>query len=218
MHRNIAGQRFGRLLALKPVSSNKYRRWNWEYKCDCGNVVVMDAAQVNSGQTKSCGCFRREHSRDAHTTHGKARTPAHNSWIAMRRRCLDSNNPNYPHYGGRGITICGRWSKFENFLADMGERPAGKTLDRIDNTGNYEPSNCRWATTAEQLRNQQKTLKLEWLGETLCLSEWARRHHLNASAVRDRYHRGDRPPYLFRPPQDPRLNLKPGRKPRRSLL
>ena len=120
-----------------------------------------------------------ETARRLFTTHGATAggedTPTYRSWLKMRQRCFDSASLQYPYYGGRGITICARWSDFVSFLADMGERPEGRTLDRIEVNGNYEPGNCRWATRTEQARNRRDTVILEHDGLRLTISEWAER-------------------------------------------
>lgn len=124
-------------------------------------------------------------------THGLTKTPTYRVWARMKQRCLDSNQPAYPFYGGRGIQICDRWiNSFENFLADMGKRPEGKELDRIDVNGNYEPANCRWATRTEQLNNRSITVRLTLHGETHPLSEWCDLLNLPKCLVRNRLQRG----------------------------
>jgi len=129
---------------------------------------------------------------DAHgnTRHGLSRSPTHNSWVRMRTRCLNPASDRFAYYGGRGITICDRWSVFENFLQDMGERPKGMTLDRIDPNGHYEPSNCRWASAKTQASNTRRNRFLLHGGETLTMTEWARATGVCESFARRRLKRG----------------------------
>jgi hypothetical protein len=119
-------------------------------------------------------------------THGKGATAEHRSWTAMRTRCNNPKQLAWPNYGGRGITVCERWDSFENFLADMGERPSGCSLDRIDNNGNYEPGNCRWATKAEQSNNRRTNIFVTHDGETLTITQWCTRLGISNGAVRTR--------------------------------
>lgn len=107
-------------------------------------------------------------------THGMRHTPTWKAWSAMRDRCLTPTNKSYPRYGGRGITICDRWESFEAFLADMGERPKGTTLGRIDNDGPYSPDNCRWETARQQANNRRNNVRVRWRGEERTVAEWAR--------------------------------------------
>ena len=161
--KNKVGRIFGRLtvLSLDSIQDGAV----WLCQCACGHRAVVHTDELQSGDTVSCGCLRREtayRQGKRNVTHGSARqkrhTRAYVSWAAMKTRCGNPNAIGYHCYGGRGIRVCERWNRsFAAFLDDMGPRPKGKTLDRIDVNGNYGPSNCRWATNAEQQKNKRKT-------------------------------------------------------------
>lgn len=124
-------------------------------RCVCGSEKSYDAYKIKTGATRSCGCLRNKHIGDGNRKHGYFGTPTYRSWAAMKRRCTDPNNNRYKYYGGRGIMVCNEWlDSFNCFLSDMGERPEGKTLDRINPDGHYCQENCRWATAKEQRNNR----------------------------------------------------------------
>jgi len=166
---DITGRKYGRLTALRSVGKNKYGRTLWLCRCSCleANEIVAVCGDLQSGHTKSCGCLQKEaiaRSRQKNLKHGHARgygTPEYQSWRSMIKRCTNPANDNWKSYGGRGITVCKRWrgeKGFEHFLADMGPRSKGTTLDRYPNkNGNYTPSNCRWATSKQQARHRRNT-------------------------------------------------------------
>jgi hypothetical protein len=154
------GQRIGRLVVLGVARQVEEGLRIYKVRCDCGNETEVRGPKLTRKDTLSCGCYQRECATKLMTRHGHAPLTGHsrtyNTWVTMRQRCRDSKAPNYKYYGALGVSVCDRWNNsFEAFLEDMGERPEGRSLDRIDPYGNYEPSNCRWATPKEQSNNQR---------------------------------------------------------------
>jgi len=163
--RDLTGQRFGKLVAIELIGHSPVL---WKCVCDCGRESIIRGNNLSRlGGQKSCGCLAKNAifrlSGNKQTNHGLSRTTEYRIWIGMKGRCYNPNTTRFISYGGRGITVCERWrNSFENFLQDMGLRPAGKTLDRIDNDGNYEPGNCRWATRKEQAGHQRLSAAFDW--------------------------------------------------------
>ena len=158
---DITRKRFGRLLVLAR-GPNRGKRAAWRVRCDCGAISLVTGCNLRSGNTQSCGCLQAELASAANGTHFESRppTPEFATWISMRKRCYVSTSKDYRHYGGRGIIVCERWRKsYLSFLSDVGRRPSSNhSIDRINNDGNYEPKNCRWATRSQQNFNQKRHL------------------------------------------------------------
>jgi hypothetical protein len=155
---DLSGQRFNRLTVLHRAENSKRNHVQFLCKCDCGKEVVVISANLKNGNTKSCGCFNTETRSKLNRSHGLGKPPEYNSWRAMKARCYNASNNRYKHYGTRGIIVCDRWlNSFENFLTDMGPKPGpAYTIDRIEVDGNYERTNCKWATKREQRLNVRK--------------------------------------------------------------
>lgn len=157
---SISGSRFGRLLVLREFEERSAQGCiRWVCMCDCGNLINTPiTSNLKRGTTKSCGCFRKDRQHASVLRHGKSREkdPTYSSWCDMKYRCSNPRLKEYRYYGGRGIDVCARWNEsFENFFLDMGERPHGMTLDRIDVEGGYSKENCRWECRSVQNYNQR---------------------------------------------------------------
>ena len=176
-----SGKRYGILSIVREVEprvGNGWKKRRVECLCDCGNLkeIVLESLQV--GDHASCGCVKKERARNFKLSHGQAtgmKTPAYRAWVNMWSRVQGMRPIWKERYTDRGITVCERWERFENFFEDVGDKPSDPTLsfDRIDNDGNYEPGNVRWATKLEQSNNTCRTIKLSYMGRTLSVSEWA---------------------------------------------
>lgn len=157
-------------------------------RCICGGTTTAHRYDLHRGHTKSCGCKRIESVRLRRTSHGESKTGGeYDVWCQMKSRCYSRNNPTYKNYGGRGIKVCDRWKKYENFLDDMGRRPSPKhSIERKNNDGDYEPGNCIWATRTEQCRNKRNNRWITYKGERLTLSEWAKKAGMRRTTLRMR--------------------------------
>lgn len=198
--KDITGEAFGCLVVIARAPNSRTGAVMWLCSCvadrgGCGGSVEAFSQNLRSGRTTSCGCTYARAKAARATRHGHAsrsgRTAEWLSWHAMRRRCDDARSPAFRDYGGRGITVCERWRSFEAFLADMGRRPsAAHSIDRINNDGNYEPGNCRWATQTEQSRNQRSNRMSTHNGQTKCTAEWAEASGIAYSTLKSRLLRG----------------------------
>lgn len=171
----------------------------WPCRCECGSEMHVCAESLRNGDSTSCGCYRRDNPSVVHgaTSHSRM-SPEYRAWAGIKYRCLNPNNPAWVNYGGRGITVCSHWAdSFPNFFANMGARPSSKhTVERIDNDGNYEPSNCRWATRAEQARNTRNTRTINIDGNIISLTTAAENAGIAPKTLWDRIYRYGMSPQL----------------------
>jgi hypothetical protein len=188
----LVGQRFGHLTVVEFVDVARNGTTRWLCRCDCGNTTIVRHGNLKSGSTKGCGCLRhvsrpRPLSPDRHRQFSE-----YALWIQMKARCNNPRHLYYHNYGGRGIQVCERWRKsFKDFYADVGPRPSRKhTLDRINNNGNYEPGNVRWATRTEQNRNRRDNRMMTLNGETYCMAEWAEKLGVDYAILHGRLYQG----------------------------
>lgn len=182
---DLSGQKFNKLTYIKFSHIGKDNREYWIFRCDCSQEKVIRKSRVKYGETKSCGCLNRNFK------HGMRNSATYNSWINMKTRCLNPKNNRYQYYGQRGIKVCDRWlNSFENFLEDMGEKPEGFSIDRIDNNMDYSKENCRWATNLEQMNNMSTNKLIAYLGKTQSLMGWSKELNFKYKSVANRLSRG----------------------------
>ena len=184
----LTGKTFGRLTVIGPCEQ---RPSYWWCRCSCGSAAKgIYRSSLTRGLTCSCGCIWRESVPGANKTHQKSKTAIYRLWSMMLDRCRNPKNKSFARYGGRGITVCTRWYQFENFYADMGDRPADKSLNRIDNNGPYDPGNCEWASLRVQARNKTTNRLLTHEGKTQPLAAWAEELGINRNTLNTRLRRG----------------------------
>ena len=203
---DLTGKRFGRLIVINRAGSNKHRASLWECICDCGNSITTTGNALRCGHTKSCGCIQKEKGSQnlinfmtkgnrsrGHLSHGGRKTKLYKKWCSMKARCYYPVFDHYDRYGGRGIAVCEEWR--ENFAAFREWALAngyqdGLELDRIDNNGNYEPSNCRWTSREEQVRNRSNTLFATLNGVTKPFAVWCEEYDVNYKTAHAKLRRG----------------------------
>jgi hypothetical protein len=194
--KNIAGQRFGYLVAVEHAACRIGGEAQWRCTCDCGKEKLIAGSRLRNGSARSCGCMRFEFIAIANEKHrgkrGKTKTSEYRSWASMRDRCLTKTCNGYHNYGGRGISICDRWlHSFENFLEDMGPKPASDyEIDRIDVNGNYEPTNCRWLSRKDNQRNKRNSKLIEFNGVARTATEWTELYDLPVGMLSKRIDSG----------------------------
>lgn len=188
---NYTGKTFGRLLVLECAGRDKHNNALWNCQCICGASTLTSSLKLTRGYTRSCGCLQRDLASMRATTHGMSKSAEFNIWGHIKRRCFDQRTPQWDDYNGRGITMCEEWRhSFEAFFKNVGPRPTkAHTIERINNNGNYEPGNVRWATRLEQNRNTRVTRFLTHNGVTKCLGEWAEELNLNSATLGQRIDR-----------------------------
>ena len=182
---DLKGKRFGRLTVIRRVQDARDQHVQWFCRCDCGEAAVVRGKYLKSGHTQSCGCLQRERVSQALMKHGMSEHPLHNVWENMKGRCYDPKCDQYRNYGARGIVVCKEWLYAEKFFewALAHGWKQGLTIERIDNDGNYEPGNCRWATYKEQNRNRRNNRWLECNGKKMLLTDWAAELGMSPSAI-----------------------------------
>lgn len=186
---DLSGRIFGRL-TVQGRAPNRGRTTCWNCQCECGVECIVRGCHLSSGHTLSCGCLQREYN-DWRSAHSLKKDRAYRIWCGMKTRCFNVRRSEYKNYGARGITVCERWSSsFAAFLQDMGRPQNGMTIDRINNDGNYEPGNCKWATTKEQSRNNRRNRWLVIGGERMVVADAAERFDRSVALIKMRLRRG----------------------------
>lgn len=191
---DLTGKRFGRLYVIGVVDDGS-RKTYYECQCDCGKIKKVRSDSLVCGAIRSCGCLKKEQDiiNLSQTTHGLSQTKIYKIWQGMKKRCELHNDKRYSDYGGRGIKVCEEWHDFINFYnwAIQNGYSEDLTIDRIDNNGNYEPSNCRWSTNKEQANNRRTNINITIGNTTKTMTEWCDIFNLEYNVVNARYHRND---------------------------
>ncbi len=183
VRKDFVGSTFGRLEVVECLGKPNGRKYTYRCRCACGNIIDIGVDSLRTGNSNSCGCLHRERV----TKHGDSKSLTYKSWICMNHRCKSASHISHHRYGGRGIKVCERWSSYENFLADMGERPSVKhSIERKNNNGDYTPENCKWATMVEQQNNRNDNIMVEFKGVRHTLRVWCRILELDHRIVRGR--------------------------------
>ena len=192
--KDLAGRRFSKLLVVERITNNSSGKVRWLCACDCGETAEVTSNSLTQGTTHSCGCYHRQVASQANIKHGHSRinkvSPEYNIWRSMIKRCERKKDPAYKNYGARGIKVCVRWANFENFFTDMGLKPKGMTLERMNNNQDYCPENCKWATRIEQGNNTRRNRLVTINGEAKTVAECAREYGINYSTLISRLNRG----------------------------
>jgi hypothetical protein len=176
---DISLQKFGKLIALN-IDHQKNKIFFWKCLCECGNYCVISGCRLRKGKTKSCGCIVK-------TQNNLSTSSTYKSWSSMINRCHNEKNNRFENYGKKGIKVCDEWrNSFFKFLNDMGERPKGKSINRINNFGNYELKNCKWSTNTEQTNNKSNNYLISFYGKTQTLTQWAKEYNIGWSTLRKR--------------------------------
>jgi hypothetical protein len=186
---DLTGQRFGRWVVVSRAESAKSNNTRWNCICDCGTEKRVRAGDLTQGKSTSCRCYANELTKVRSVKHGQSNTQVYSVWQAMISRTTNPTDKDYKRYLGRGITVCDRWRDYSNFLADMGERPPGLTLDRIDNDKGYYPENVRWTTHKIQSRNTSRNRLITYNGQERTLVEWAEIFKVTGDLIRGRIDR-----------------------------
>jgi hypothetical protein len=171
---DISGQRFGHLVAVRFAYVNEKKKTMWHCRCECGKELIVGATNLKTGNSKSCGCIKSQVISVSRTTHGKSGTAGYQTFFSMINRCTNPTESAYKNYGGRGITVCDRWLEpggYERFVEDMGPRPPGMTIERVDNEKGYSPDNCVWADLETQGNNRRNNVRVTWEGREMTLTQ-----------------------------------------------
>ncbi len=183
---DLTNKLFRRLIVIKRTNNDKQGRSRWLCKCDCGKEIIVSSTHLQSGKTQSCGCLNIDKiTKHGHNKNGK-QSKTYIVWSHMIQRCTNAYCKEYRYYGSRGIKVCKRWLKFENFLKDMGEAPDRYQIDRIENNKGYYTENCQWVTKKQQMRNKRDNHLITFEGKTRCMAEWSEIFNINYNTLQYR--------------------------------